>query len=234
MWAEVMKVLGTIVVAALTAFGSQYFGYKQFILKRQDEKEEKSVQNLVDNSAAKLRAELLKEIENKFKQSIIDCGEIGDRAILKVQEELQEEIQKGLAMRSEEGRERFEVNSRQIEANTKQLAENSKQIEEILGIVKDQAVKYDVVAQSLAALNATTATLSNLSAASAEAHCNSNYDRLLMVTNKVLKAGKMTISDKTNIKQLYKSWLELGGKDMTGKLDTLYDECMKMPLSVED
>ena len=220
MWTKLIEVLGTILVAALTAFGSQYFGYKQFILKRQDEKEEKNVQKIVDDSIKNLRTELLGEIKENVKQGIVDCGEIGDRAILRVQEELQEEIKKGLEMRGEEGKKRFEVNSRQIEANSKQLAENSKQIEEILGIVRGQTTKYDLMAESLTSLN-------KVAAATAEAQCNSNYDRLLIVTNKVLKSAHMTISDKTNLMQLYDSWKVLGGKD--AKMDTMYNECMKIP-----
>lgn len=220
MWIEILKILATILVAALTALGSNYFGYKEFILKRQDEKEEKNIQKLINESIKTVRENLLKEIKENVKQGIVDCGEIGDRAILRVKEELQDEIQKGLEMRGEEGRERFEINSHQIEANSKQLAQNSKQIEEILGIVKNQSTKYDLLAESLTSLN-------KVAAATAEAQCNSNYDRLLIVTNKVLKNSRMTISDKTNLMQLYESWKELGGKDP--KMDTMYNECMKIP-----
>jgi hypothetical protein len=226
-WSEVVKVLGTIVVAAVTALGSGYFGYKQFVLKRQDEREEKNTQSLIDASLAKVKEEMRKEINDAVQQGIVDCGEIGDRAILRVRDEFMKSLEEGLEARGKEGKERFELNSHQIEANSKQLAENSKQIEEILGIVKSQAVKYDAMADSLTALNKVVAS-------SAEAQCNSNYDRLLIVTNKVLKSGKMTISDKTNIKQLYSSWKELGGKDPTGKMDTMYEECMGMELTLDE
>ena len=67
---------------------------------------------------------------------------------------------------------------------------------------------------------------------SAESQCNSNYDRLLFVTNKVLKSGRMTISDKTNLKQLYSSWKDLGGRD--AKMDTLYEECIKITPTQDD
>lgn len=219
-WVEVLKVLGTILVAAVTALGSGYFGYKQFILKRQDEKEEKDIQSKIDAAIEKVKLQLQTEIKDSVQKGIVDCGEIGDRAIRRAHDELNNELQKGLEMRSKEGKERFDINSRQIEQNSKQLAENSKQIEEILGIVKDQAIKYDTMADSLTALN-------KVACATAEAQCNSNYDRLLIVTSKVLKSSKMTISDKTNLTQLYDSWKVLGGKDP--KMDTMYNECMKIP-----
>ena len=69
-------------------------------------------------------------------------------------------------------------------------------------------------------------SLTRLVTASAESQRTSNYDRLLFVANKVLKSGKMTITEKTNIKQLYNSWKDLQGNDP--KIDTLYEECMKL------
>ena len=198
-----LQAIITLLVALLGGVGSSYFSYRQFILKRKDEKEEKSIQKQIDDS-----------IETAMKRFIDECGEIGDKEIEKAKEEVRKELQVGLEMRGEEGKERFDLNSKQIEAN-------SRQINEILIIVKDQAQKYDAMAESLTALN-------TIVKASAESQRNSNYDRLLIVTNKVLKSGKMTISDKTNIKQLYNSWKELGGEDPTSKMETMYDECMKM------
>lgn len=221
MWVEILKTLGTIVVAALTAFGGGYFSYKKFVIERNDAKEEKATQFLID----KAKEEMRQEIKESVQKGIIDCGEIGDRAILNLRDEFMKSLEEGLRSRGKEGEERFKINSRQIEANSQQLAENSKQIEEILGIVKNQAEKYNAMADSLTSLN-------KVAAATADSQCNSNYDRLLIVTNKILKSGKMTISDKTNLKQLYESWKILGGKEP--KMETKYEECMKLPLSLDE
>lgn len=218
-WSEVFKVLGTIIVAGITAFGGGYFSYKKFVIERNDAKEEKSTQLLIDNSIGQAKEEMREEIKEAVQKGIIDCGEIGDRAILRVRDDLQKSFAEGLEARGQEGAERFRINSDQISENSKQLAVNSKQIEEILSIVKGQTEKYDAMADSLTALN-------KLAVASAEAQCNSQFDRLLITTNKILKNGRMTITDKTNIKQLYESWKILGGKDP--KMETLYEECMKI------
>lgn len=188
------QIIVTIVVAVIGVIGTSMasvFGFLQFWLKRRDEKDEEALKKMI--------AKMISEADDRLR------GEFND----------------GLLERENTGKERFDINSRQIQENNVQLAENSKQIEEILGIVRDQAQKYDAMADSLTALN-------KVAAATAEAQCNSNYDRLLMVTNKVLKSGKMTISDKTNIKQLYNSWKELGGVDPTKNMETMYEECMKI------
>lgn len=228
-WSEVIKVIGTIAVAAITAFGGTFFTYKKFVIERQDAKEEKETKLLIDNAITKAKEEMRAEIKTAVQQGIVDCGTIGDKAIRQVQEELVKRIEEGLVARGEEGRKRFDINSKQIQANSEQLAENSKQIEELVGIVKDQAEsnnqKFTALADSLTSLN-------RMIGISAESQCNSNYDRLLIVTNKVLKSGRMTISDKTNLKQLYGSWKDLGGKD--AKMDTLYEECMKIPPVPDD
>jgi hypothetical protein len=67
---------------------------------------------------------------------------------------------------------------------------------------------------------------------SAESQKNSNYDRLLIVMSKVLKSGILTFTDKTNLLQLYTSWKELGGNDP--KIETMYDECMKLKPTLEE
>ena len=220
---EVIKVLGTIIVAAITSLGGTYFTYKKFVIERQDAKEEKNIQVLIDKSIEKAKEDMRKEIKEAVQQGIVDCGVIGDRAIREVQEDIVRKLEEGLKARGEEGKERFELNSKQIQENSKQLSENSRQIEELIGVVKDQAEsnneKFNALADTLASLN-------KVIGISAESQANSNYDRLLIVTNKVLKSGKLTISDKTNLKQLYGSWKDLGGKD--AKMDTLYEECMKI------
>lgn len=219
MWLEVLKVLVTVLAAAVTAFGGGYFSYKKFVIERNDAKEKESTQKLIEDALKKSEEKMRKEIKESVQQGIVDCGEIGDKAILRVRDEFMESLAEGLKARGEEGQRRFDINSRQIELNSHQLAENSKQIEEILGIVKGQAEKYDMMADSLTTLNKVTA-------ATAESQCNSNYDRLLLVTAKILKSQVMTISDKTNLKQLYESWKILGGKDL--QMETKYEECMKL------
>ena len=226
---EVIKTLGTVIVSMVTTFGGGYFLMKKFYVERQDAKEEKNIQLLIDNSIEKAKDEMRKEIKAAVQQGVVDCGVIGDKAIREVQEDFVKKLEEGLKARGEEGKERFEINSRQIQENSKQLSENSKQIEELIGVVKDQAEsnneKFNTLADTLASLN-------RVIGISAESQANSNYDRLLIVTNKVLKSGKLTISDKTNLKQLYGSWKDLGGKD--AKMDTLYEECMKIPPVPDD
>lgn len=211
-WIEILKILATIIVAIVGTLGGGYFGYKKFLIERKDNKEEKNTQHLIDVSIAKAKEEMQMEIKESVRQAIVDCGAIGDKAIRQVQDDLKNEFRKGLEMRGEEGKTRFDINSRQIE-------QNSKQIEEILGIVKDQAEKYDVMAESLTTLN-------RVVEASAESQRNSNYDRFLMVANKALINNRITITEKTNLNQLFNSWVKLGGKDP--KITTLYDECMKL------
>ena len=186
------QIIVTIVVAIIGVIGTSIgggFAFAQFLIKRKDEKEENTIQKKIQE-----------EVE-------------------KAKQEVRAEFEKGLIMRGEEGRERFEINSKQIEANTNQLAENGKQIEEILGIVKNQAEQQTLMTESITSIN-------SMLTVTAEAQRNSNYDRLLMVANKIIKSNTMTITDKTNLKQLYKSWKELKGEDP--KVDTMYEECMKL------
>lgn len=214
-----LQAVVTIVVALISGFGSSYFTHRQFLIKRQDEKEEKAVKKQIDDAIKVAREEITKEILESVKKGIVDCGEIGDKAIEKMKNEVKEEFEEGLKKRGEEGRMRFIKNSEQIEAN-------SKQINEILSIVKDQAQKFDALSDSITSLN-------NAVSVSTESQRNSNYDRLLVVMNPILRKRKMTITEKTNLKQLYKSWQDLKGHDP--KIDTMYEECMKLnPIPDED
>lgn len=207
-----LQAVVTIVVALISGLGGSFFSYRQFILKRKDEKEEKSIQKQIDDSIKTARVEISREIKEAMQQGIVDCGVIGDRAIREVQDEFILKLEEGLKARGEEGKERFEINS-------KQIVQNTEQIKELTGLVKDQITKIDMFAESMTSLNSVVR-------ATAESQRTSNYDRLLIVCNKILKSGKMTITDKTNLKQLYKSWLDLKGNDP--KIDTMYEECMKM------
>ena len=177
--------IGQIIVAIIVAaIGSAgaMFGFLQFMIKRKDEKEN----NDVDKRIAE--------------------------AVDKAKKEVREDFEKGLLMRGEEGRARFEINSKQIEKNTTQLAN-------ILTIVEDQAEKYNDMLQSLT-------VLAKQAEVSAEGQRSFNYDRILMVANKALKNGKITITAKTNLNQLCDSYKKLGGNDP--KIKTLYEECMKL------
>ena len=191
----------TLLVALLGGVGSSFFSYRQFILKRKDEKEEKDIQKKIDDS-----------IDKAMGRFIAQCGEIGESQIKKAKEEMHTEIEEGLIKRGEEGKKRFDINSEQIQKNTEQIAE-------LTDLVKDQVTKLNLLADSMTSAN-------RILAASAESQKSFNYDRLLFLANKVLKSGQMTISDKTNLKQLYNSWKDLNGDDP--KIETLYEECIKL------
>lgn len=179
-----------IVVALIGMIGTSagsIFGYRQFLLKRKDEREEKNVLKLIDE------------------------------AVEKAKKEMHEEFSKGLQEREDTGYERFMINSKAIQ-------ENSEQITKLVGLVENQILKMDKFAESMTALN-------KVVMATAESQRNNNYDRILNVSAKVLKDGRISITDKTNLKQLYSSWKELDGKD--DKIDTLYEECMKLDLDLD-
>ena len=201
MWVEVLKVIGTIVVASIAAFGGGFLTYKKFIIERQDAKDNALIQKQIDDT-----------VEKAMQEYIRKCGEIGDKAISDAVEEARGEFEKGLEMRGEEGRERFETNSKAIQ-------ENSAMIKQILTIQKDSTEKIDKMADSITAL-------AQVSEACAESQRTANYDRLLIVTNKIIKSRKMTMTEKTNLIQLYDSWKKLQGNDK--KIDVMYDECLKI------
>lgn len=218
-WLEVFKVIATILVSVITTFGAGWITLRKFYLERQDKKDEELLQKRIDDSIEKAK----KEMQEEMKMAVHQCGIIGDKAILQVRDEFMKKLAEGLKATGEEGKEMFEINSRQIQENSRQLSENSKQIETLVNVVKIQAERND---SKFAAITETLSSLNKMALISAESQCNSNYDRLLFVTNKVLKSGRLTISDKTNLKQLYTSWKDLGGKD--AKMDTLYEECVKL------
>lgn len=183
----VVKILvGLFALAGVVYTG--WLGWKQFAVKRSDEKEEKSVQLKIDNAISGLRTEMLAELE------------------------------KVSVARSAEGAERFRTHAIAIEEVNKQISENSKQIGELTALTKDVLSNMDSV--------------NKVVTISAESQRNSNYDRLLIVTNKILKSGKMTITDKTNLRQLYESWKALKGEDP--KMDTMYDECIKITPTLDE
>ena len=83
------QIIATIIVALIGILGGSGggFAFAQFMIKRQDEKEEKNIQKQIDD------------------------------AVNAAEERMQKKLDEGLIARGEEGRERFKINSRQIEKN---------------------------------------------------------------------------------------------------------------------
>lgn len=152
---------------------------------------------------------LIKRKDDKEKENIE--LKISD-AVKVAKEELYKEIAKASEERSQEGADRFKIHAESIKHLYGQIDENTKQIGELTKISKDVLESMD--------------SLRNVVKASAESQRNANYDRLLFIGKKVLKERQITISEKTNLKQLYDSYKELNGEDLY--IDTLYDECMKL------
>ena len=207
-----LQAIVSIAVALIAGTTGGGLVFAKFWIERKDKQEERSVQKQIDDSITAARKEITEEIKNAVAQGIVDCGEIGDKAIREAEDDFVHRLEDGLKARGEEGRERFEINSKQIN-------ENSTMIKEILAIQKNQTEQMGQMAESIT-------SLAQVSEACAESQRNSNYDRLLIVTNNIIKSGVMTITEKTNLMQLYDSWQKLQGRDP--KIDTLYNECMKV------
>lgn len=207
--------LGQMIVAiavAIIGASAGAFTFLQFMIKRKDEKEEKT-------SKEAIQKQIDKSIDEAFNKFIATCGEIGDKQISNAVEKAKEEFQEGLTMRGEEGKERFEINSRQI-------SENTNMIKEVLEIQKQTNEKFDKLAESMTVLNEATTANSILTKACAEGVRSTNYDKMLVVAKKALKRGAITISEKTNLKQLYDSYTELQGTDP--KIKTYYEDCLQL------
>lgn len=207
-----LQAIVSIAVALIAGTTGGGLVFAKFWIERKDKQEERSVQKQIDDSIAAARKEITEEIKDAVAQGIVDCGTIGDKAIREAEDNFVHRLEDGLKARGEEGKERFEINSKQIN-------ENSTMIKEILAIQKNQTEQMGQMAESIT-------SLAQVSEACAESQRNSNYDRLLIVTSNIIKAGVMTITEKTNLMQLYDSWQKLQGRDP--KIDTLYNECMKV------
>jgi hypothetical protein len=207
-----IQAIVSIAVALIAGTTGGGLVFAKFLIERRDKKEELSVQKQIDDAINAARKDITKEIKEAVQQGIVDCGTIGDKAIRQSEDNFVQKLEEGLKARGEEGRERFEINSKQIN-------ENSSMIKEILVIQKDQTEKMGQLTDSIT-------SLAQVSEACAESQRNSNYDRLLIVTNKIIKNNVMTITEKTNLTQLYDSWKKLQGHDP--KIDTLYGECIKV------
>ena len=143
--------------------------------------------------------------EGKLKEMIA-------KMISEADDRLRGEFNGGLQEREDTGKMRFEINSKAIEENTAQISR-------LTELVADQVKKIDVFTDSMT-------TFSKVLKASAESQRNSNYDRILVVATAILRNQKITITEKTNLEQLYNSWIELDGRDP--KITTMYNECMKL------
>ena len=211
-----------IIVALIGATGGTLV-FAKFLIERQDKLKENTTQKQIDESVTEARKEITQEIKEAVQQGIVDCGVIGDKAIRQAEDEFLKKLDEGLKERSLEGKERFDFHAKSFERVNEQIEENNKQIAELSSSVGLLVGKMDTVADSVTALN-------RMAKLSAESQRNSNYDRILVVANKVLKEQKITITDKTNLRQLYESWLEFHGVDdkPDPKIKTLYEECMKL------
>ena len=52
------------------------------------------------------------------------------------------------------------------------------------------------------------------------------HDKLLYLTNRIVRRGRITLKERTNLEYLYKPYSQLGGN---GDCETGYKECIKLP-----
>ena len=52
------------------------------------------------------------------------------------------------------------------------------------------------------------------------------HDKLLYLTNRIVRRGGITLKERTNLEYLYKPYSQLGGN---GDCETGYKECIKLP-----
>lgn len=140
-----------------------------------------------------------------------EINKLIDDAVNLAKSEIYKEIAKVSQERSQEGAERFKTHAESFKQVNRQIEENTKQIKELTEMSMN-------VFKSMESLNKAVR-------ASAESQRNSNYDRLLIVGKKVLKSQRITLSEKTNFKQLYDSYKDLNGDDPY--IETLHEECMR-------
>lgn len=210
-----LQAIVSIVVALIAGTTGGGLVFTKFIIERQDKLKENNTQKLIDDAIDVARKDITQEIKDAVRQGIVDCGVIGDKAIREVQEEFVKKLDEGLKARGEEGAERFKIHAESFKEVNKLVAENTKQIGELTEISK----------QTLKSLSA----LSKMARTSAESQKSNNYDRILLVGKNVLKNQRITLAEKTNLKQLYNSWVDFHeeGEKLDPKITTLYDECMK-------
>ncbi len=143
------------------------FAFLQFWLKRKDEKEEKSVHSLIAD------------------------------AVKKAKEDMHQELEEGLIKRGEEGKERFEINSKQIQ-------KNAETADKILQIQESQVKKVDAMMESLTSLNLVTK-------ACAEGVKSTLFDKIQLIAEKAIARQGITTAEKANVEQLWESYKALDG-----------------------
>lgn len=57
------------------------------------------------------------------------------------------------------------------------------------------------------------------------------HDRILDITDKIIKRGGITLKEKRNLRYLYEPYKELGGN---GDCEIGYDVCLKLPVLSEE
>ena len=141
-----------------------------------------------------------------------DINKLIEDAVTEAKAEVYKELAKVSQERSQEGADRFNTHAEAIKQVNRQIEKNNEQIERLTEISTN-------VLESMESLG-------KVVKASAESQKNANYDRLLIVGKKILKVKQITLSEKTNLKQLYDSYKELQGMDPY--IETLFEECMKL------
>lgn len=208
-----LQAIVSIIVALIAGTMGGGLVFAKFWIERKDKKEENIIQKQIDDSIKTAKQEISEEIKEAVQQGIIDCGVIGDKAIHQTQEEFLQKLEIGLRARSEEGAERFKINSDQIKNNTEA-------IKEMIIIQKKSDEKFDKLAESIS-------SLTTVSKACAEGVRSTLYDKICLVANRAIPRKSITTDEKANIIQLFKSYTELQGN---GRAHVLYEECMKLPL----
>lgn len=177
------QMIVAIVVAIIGVIGTAIgssFTFVQFMLKRKDEKEENNTQKLIDE------------------------------AVDKAKNEMHDEFEKGLSKRGKEGKERFDINSKQIQQNAEALGK-------LLAIQEEQTKKVDVMMDSVTSLNTTMK-------ACAEGVRSTLYDKIYIVAERAIARKGITADEQANICQLWTSYSALGGN---GKGKTYARICME-------
>jgi hypothetical protein len=177
------QMIVAIVVAIIGVIGTAVgssFAFLQFMIKRKDDKKENNVLKLIDE------------------------------AVSKAKEEMHDEFEKGLAKRGKEGKERFDINSKQIQQNAEALSR-------LLTIQEEQTKKVDVMMDSLTSLNTVTK-------ACAEGVRSTLYDKIYIVAERAIARKGITADEQANVTQLWTSYSALGGN---GKGKTYARICME-------
>lgn len=146
------------------------------------------------------------ELDSRNMQTLVD------KAVDDLRREIMEVIEGVSVARSKEGADRFNTHAQALDKVDKRIEENSKQISELTELSKSMLTSVNSLNKSVAS--------------AVKSQKNTTYDRLLLVGKKALNAKSITISEKTNIRQLFDSYREMGGDDPY--INTLMEECEKL------